>query len=60
MRSNLDSLKFVVTYNDEGTPKRSVFSSYDVALGYFEEKQELYESVKLYMEHTITTEVRIK
>jgi hypothetical protein len=60
MKSNLDSLKFVVTYREGTEIKRSTFSSYDVALGYFEEKQELYDSVKLSMEHTITTEVRIK
>lgn len=60
MRSNLDSLKFVVTYREGAEIKRSIFSNYDVALGYYEEKQELYDSVKLSMEHTITTEVRIK
>jgi thiaminase len=60
MRSNLDELKYVVSYtNGENEMKQHSFSKYDVALDYYNEKQESWSNAKLYMRHTITTEVRI-
>lgn len=62
MNTNLDTLKFVVTYVDDGENKRRTFSNYDRAMEYFDEKKgELFlKSLKLFIEHTITTQVRIK
>lgn len=60
MRSNLDELKYVVFYtNGEDEMKQHSFSRYDHAVDYFNEKQDAWGNAKLFMRHTITTEVRI-
>lgn len=61
MRSNLDELKYVVFYtNGENEMKQHSFSNYDVAMDYYKEKEMAWGAAKLFMRHTITTEVRIK
>ena len=61
MKMNLDSLKYVVTYiNLDGDSGREFFEFFDDAVKRFEICKELYDSVRLTMLQTITTEVRIK
>jgi len=61
MKNNLDSLKYVITYkNTENVLRRHSFSNYDAAYDYYKEKMESFGNAQLFIEQTITTEIRIK
>lgn len=61
MKNNLDSLRYIVTYkNEDNAIKRLSFGMYDIAYEYYKEKMEDYGNAKLFIEQTITTEIRIK